>query len=199
MENKLSEEYRRLLESDSVTDATRRVLLDRIDAVETPPRFFSQAEFEILKTVCDALAPSQIVPHWFAAGEIDKRLAKDSGNGWRYDEMPSDGESYQIALNLFDKSARENYQKEYAALETESRREILANLKKSPANDSKFNSAKFLEELCSEFAEIFYSHPLALEEIGYIGFADKKGWDLGDSNSRFQIPDSKFQISDLEF
>jgi hypothetical protein len=35
---------------------------------------------------------------------------------------------------------------------------------------------KFFEELLASLAELYYSHPLAKEEIGEVAFADKKGW-----------------------
>ena len=151
-----------------------------------PPRFFDAGEFEILTAVCETLAPSAAVPRWFAAGEIDQRLADDSGNGWRYDEMPSDGESCKIALHLLNESARKNYQKDFAALELENRKEILkrgAADSTKLTNQTEFNLKLFLEELCAEFAEIFYSHPLAFVEIGYIGFADAKGWQIKDGKT----------------
>ncbi|UOQ79122.1 gluconate 2-dehydrogenase subunit 3 family protein [Hymenobacter sp. 5516J-16] len=35
---------------------------------------------------------------------------------------------------------------------------------------------RFFEELLAELAEAYYSHPLAQEEIGYVGMADVPGW-----------------------
>lgn len=169
MKKHFAANFLRLLDSDSVTDETRRVLKERLNACELPPRFFDWREFEILKAVCDALAPSTVVPRWFVAGEIDKRLADGMGNGWRYDSMPTDGESYRNELRRLNEFAQGNFQNDFGALEIGKRRDIL----KAQSN---FAPARFLEELCSEFAEIFYSHPLALAEIGYIGFADKYGW-----------------------
>ncbi len=187
MKNFLAKEYLELLDSDSVTDETRRVLKERLHAKETPPRFFDGREFEILKAVCETLAPSEIVPRWFAASEIDKRLAENSGNGWRYDSMPSDAESYKTGLRLLNETAQEIFQKDFAALEIEKRKDILKRFESGSAElkgKLNFNRVRFLEELFTEFAEIFYSHPLALEEIGYIGFADAHGWDLRDAETR---------------
>ena len=179
MQNFLTEKFRELLESDFVTSETRRVLQKRLNVEEMPPRFFDEREFEILKAVCDALAPSQAVPGWFAAGEIDRRLAENSGgNGWRYDSMPTDGETYKTGLQLLNESAQDNFQNDFARLEIERRKSILKRCSfgsDEQTAKSNFAPALFLEELCAEFAEIFYSHPLALEEIGYIGFADKYG------------------------
>ena len=174
---------RELLESDFVTELTRRVLLERLNAQENPPRFFEMREFEILKAACAALAPSPVVSEWFAASAIDKRLAENSGgNGWRYDAMPTDGESNKIGSRLLGETARENFQTDFTRLEIEKQREILKRFgtnDAAPFAESNFAPARFLEELCAEFAELFYSHPLALEGIGYVGFADAHGWDLG--------------------
>ncbi len=52
MKNFPTKEYLELLDSDSVTDETRRVLQERLNAEETPPRFFDERGFEILKAVC---------------------------------------------------------------------------------------------------------------------------------------------------
>jgi len=188
MQNFSAKKIIELLDGDLVTEETRRVLQKRLNAEEMPPRFFDEREFEILKAVCDALAPSQIVPGWFAAGEIDRRLAENSGNGWRYDSMPTDGESYKTGLQLLNEAARENYQNDFAALEIEERKSILKRCSFAVAErtaQSNFAPVRFLEELCAEFAEIFYSHPLALEEIGYIGFADARGWDLEGEKGRW--------------
>ncbi len=206
MQNFPTKEYLKLLDSDSVTEETRRVLKERLNAKEMPPRFFDEREFEILKAVCETLAPSKIVPRWFAANEIDKRLAENSGNGWRYDSMPSDGESFKTGLRLLDETARESFQKDFVRLEIEQRKSILKRC--SSGSDKQtvqlnFTPARFLEELYAEFAEIFYSHPLALEEIGYIGFADCHGWKIGvqspksEVRSQPEVQSSKFKFQDF--
>ncbi len=199
----------KLIDSDFVTEPTRRVLIERLNAKETPPRFFDEREFAVLKSVCDALAPSDVVPDWFAANKIDTRLTKNSGNGWRYDSMPTDGETYRTGLRLLNESARENFQTDFIRLKIGKRRDILKSRlsgKSDIQTESNFSFARFLEELCAEFAEIFYSHPLALAEIGYVGFADAHGWSLEKESritnyelrekesSTFQITNSKTEV-----
>ncbi len=193
MSNFSVKKFRELLDGDSVTDETRRVLQKRLNAEEMSPRFFDEREFEILKAVCDALAPSGVVPRWFVAGEIDKRLAENSGNGWRYDSMPTDGESYKNGLQTLNETARENYQKDFAALEIEKRCDVLKRYSFGNAERATQIMVCFLEELCAEFAEIFYSYPFALEEIGYIGFADAHGWQV-----EVQSQENELRITNYE-
>ncbi len=202
MKKKLPEDFRKLLESDFVTVQTKRVLQERLDSGETPPLFFSENEYEILKAVCGTLAPSTVVPIWFAANAIDKRLAENTGNGWRFDTMPTDRESYQTGLQLLNDAAQETFQNDFTSLEVEQRREIFERFKNEtiPINKpTDFDFKLFFSELCAEFAEIFYAHPNALAEIGYIGFADAHGWkmDLQVQDSGFKVADSRLQV-DLE-
>lgn len=191
--------FRALLESDFVTEATRRVLQDRLNAREMPPRFFDAGEFEILEAVCDVLAPSEIVPRWFVAGEIDLRLAENKGNGWRYDSLPPDGEAYKNGLRLLDETARGDFDKGFAALEIEKRRDIFNRFESDTGAQTEEINARFFEELYAEFAEIFYSHPFALAEIGYIGFADAHGWHLDVQGSKSEVQSHlEIQNSEIE-
>ena len=43
---------------------------------------------------------------------------------------------------------------------------------------------RFFEDLLAEVTEIYYSHPLAQEEIGYVGMADAHGWQAIGLNER---------------
>jgi choline dehydrogenase-like flavoprotein len=196
-----------LLESDLVTEPTRRALCERFDFDPNyAPQFFDAKEFDTLEAICDALAPSKVIPCGFVAGEIDKRLFENKGNGWRYSEMPPDGDAYRIALPIFDTIAQRHFANDFAVIGNEQRIEIVRKMRDGDGDkmfgeiSPKFSIARFFEEIFAEFVELFYSHPLVLEEIGYIGFADKQGWDLGVNSSKFkvqsrsEIQDSKFEI-----
>lgn len=192
---------RELIESDAVTAATRRVLNERLEFDQNyQPRFFDPNEYEILKAVCDALAPSPVVPCDFVAAEIDKRLFENTGNGWRYAEMPVDGETYRIALSELNKAARAEHRDDFARLTNRQRKEIFRLLRNGELQ-FELPISRFLEELCAEFVELFYSHPLCLAEIDYRGFADAHGWQkigLNERDERIPISDSKFQVQSRE-
>ena len=38
------------------------------------------------------------------------------------------------------------------------------------------DAVRFFEELLAELTETYYAHPLAQEEIGYVGMADLPAW-----------------------
>jgi hypothetical protein len=41
---------------------------------------------------------------------------------------------------------------------------------------AQMDAACYFEELLALLVDIYYAHPLALEEIGYVGMADAHGW-----------------------
>ena len=185
---------RELLESEFVTEPTRQAISERFDFDKNyTPQFFNAKEFDTLKAICDALAPSGIVPCEFVAGEIDKRLFENRGDGWRYSEMPPDGDVYGMALPIFNQNAQRLFAADFAAITNEQRIEIVRKMRDGGSGEMldeislKFSIERFFEEICAEFVELFYSHPLALEEIGYIGFADAHGWDLGVNSKQLKV------------
>ncbi|HXG85277.1 MAG TPA: GMC family oxidoreductase [Pyrinomonadaceae bacterium] len=202
-----SKNIRELLESEFVTEPTRKALSERLDYDRNyEPQFFGAKEFDTLKAVCDALAPSKVVPCDFVAGEIDKRLVENTGNGWRYNELPPDADAYRIALPLFDQAARRIYADDFAKITNEQRIEIVRKMLDSSGGKMfdkvppKFSLTRFFEEIFAEYVELFYSHPLVLEEIGYIGFADARGWDLEVSSSKFKVQgrENELRITNYE-
>lgn len=180
MRNYPSDTVRQLLDSDFVTEATRQVLRARLRAGENyAPQFFDVAEFDLLKAICEAFAPSQAVSCGFVVAEIDRRLAEGNGNGWRYDEMPPDGEAFKRGLAGFNRIAKQIFQTDFVSLDAEKRRLILRNARDGQVTINELKeslSARFVEELLTEFAETFYSHPLAQGEIGCVAMADAAGW-----------------------
>ena len=98
---------RALLETEFVTPATRAALEARLQRVETPGRFFSEAETATLRAVCARLIPQ---PERAApieiAWHIDARLAQGKGNGWRYDALPNDGQAFRAGLRGLNESAQ---------------------------------------------------------------------------------------------
>ncbi len=205
MKNFPPENIRELLDSDFVTEPTRRALNERFDYDrDYTTRFFDAREFDTVKAICDALAPSRFVPCEFVAQEIDRRLFENKGNGWRYDEMPPDGDAYRVALPVFDRAAQDVFAEDFARITNEQRVEIVRKMRGGGEIfddvQPKFSAARFFEEIFAEFVEIFYSHPLVLEEIGYIGFADAKGWDLAVQSSKFKVqsPDNELRMTNDE-
>ena len=94
-----------LLASALVTPATRAALTGRLDdgAVASTPGFFNAAERATLTAVCARLLPPDTtLPPAEAVRGIESRRAAGEGDGWRYDALPPDAESFRLALAALD-------------------------------------------------------------------------------------------------
>ena len=176
---------RALLETDLVTPQTRAALIERLEEETTAtPRFFDDNAFDTLRAACARLLPQ---PERAAlqtidlAGVIDERLAKGEGDGWRYDVMPPDGEAFRRGLRGLDESARDICGRSFRELDETAQDVILLAVQGGKVLGEAWQTVsptRFFEELLAGATESYYSHPLAQEEIGYVGMADAHGWQL---------------------
>ena len=170
-----------LLQSDVVTAPTRRVLEERLHPdVAQSPRFFDDSAYAALRATCDRLIPQpdRQVPIEIAAA-VDDRLARNVGKGWRYASLPPDRDAYVLALRGIDECATAWYRSRFVDLAAAQQDEVLTAVQNGSASGEAWKfvpPALFFEELLAELVETYYSHPLAQEEIGYVGFADAHGW-----------------------
>jgi gluconate 2-dehydrogenase gamma chain len=171
---------RSLLVTDAVTPATAKALSERLQQQETPPRFFDSREYHLISVVCDILldqsAENRLVP---VATFIDERLADGRSGGWRFDHMPPDPEMYRQGLRGIDETACVLFSQDFVTLAKEKQRAVLLALQTGSATGmiwQQMSPTTFFEELLAEATEVFYAHPLAQEEINYLGMADAHGW-----------------------
>lgn len=171
---------RALLNTNQVTEATRQALTERLNAPAYAPTFFSPDEFARLTAVCDRLIPQNDRPERIdiVAG-IDHRLAAAKSDGWRYDAMPADGDAYRLGLKGVDETARALHGQAFRQLLGEQQDAVLTAIQTDDAPGETWQTLpadRFFEELLAEAVETYYSHPLAQEEIGYVGMADVPSW-----------------------
>lgn len=172
---------RMLIESDHVTPATRAALRTRL---MTPPmeepRFFDKRAFETLCAVCDRLIPQPGRPRPIdLAGTLDTRLADGEGDGWRYAHMPPDADMHRLGLDGIEQAAAGMFDRAFTRLPEAGQDDVLRAVQRGAAAGAVWgamDARRYFEELLAEVADIYYSHPLASEEIGYAGMADAHGW-----------------------
>lgn len=172
---------RDLLKTRHVSVATREAIEARLaEPAVIEPAFFAAAEFTTLRAVCARLIPQPDRTEPIdIAGRIDTRLAAGTGDGWRYDALPPDATMYRSMLRGLDGLARERGVDGFARLDEAGRDEILATVQRGEVQGGIWDAlpaARCFEELLAEVAEIYYAHPLAQEEIGYVGMADVPAW-----------------------
>ncbi|TGE09576.1 gluconate 2-dehydrogenase subunit 3 family protein [Hymenobacter fodinae] len=171
---------RALLQSDLVTEATRAALLPRLDTVPYTPQFFDDNTFELLRAVAARIYPQpERTEPIELAPVVDKRLAEGDSDGWRYDAMPPDREAYRLGLGGINQAAQALFQQPFVALSEAQQDQVIGTVANGTAPGENWQQLpidRFFEELLAELTEAYYSHPLAQEEIGYVGMADVPGW-----------------------
>ncbi len=172
---------RALLSSAHVGAATRAALESRL-AANAPalPRYFGADEYRTLRAACERLVPQpdRDTPIDLAA-TIDQRLAEGTGDGWRYDAMPPDGDAHRAGLRALDAGARDASGHAFADANVDVQDAVLRAAQRGAESRAAWGAVppgRFFEELLAEAAEAYYSHPLAQEEIGFVGMADLPGW-----------------------
>ena len=98
---------------------------------------------------------------------------------WRYDALPPDREAFRLGLGGIEQIAQARFKADFRALKAEPQNEVLRALASgNPPGEAweTLNAGRFFEELLAELTETYYAHPLAQDEIGYVGYADLPNW-----------------------
>jgi hypothetical protein len=162
-------------------EKTRRLVLDRIGNVP-PPSFFTDSEFALLEAMCDRLLPQEDRPaeqRIPIAPFIDERLATGGGNGYRYEVMPWDDEAYRRGLAGIDQSSRIMFGADrFTELDERQQDAVLAAVENGdPPGETwrELPANLFFKILMHDVVEMYYSHPIAWNEIGFQGPASPRG------------------------
>ncbi|MEO7038555.1 MAG: gluconate 2-dehydrogenase subunit 3 family protein [Candidatus Elarobacter sp.] len=155
---------------------TREVVLDRVNNIPAI-RFFSTEQARLLEVICARVIPQDdrddahkipIVP------QIDNRLYTDSGDGYRYEDMPPDREAYRLGLAAIEVIAQSQAGRGFLEVDPREQEEILRSLhdgKPSAAHEiwQRMPVHRFWMLLVADCANAYYSHPFAWDEIGFGG------------------------------
>jgi catechol 2,3-dioxygenase-like lactoylglutathione lyase family enzyme len=138
---------------------TRALILDRAENVPEIT-FFTAEEAQVLRAFLDvALAAEDDDPRIPVVEMVDARLARGDGDGYRYEDMPEDGETWR----RFAAQLREDG---FDALTDRQ-----AYVQKLHDGKSRAWSVVMRYALSA-----FYSHPWAWNEIGFGGPAYPRGY-----------------------
>ena len=173
---------RALLATPHVSEATRAVLQARLDAPAAyTPQLLAPETYALLEAVAARLFPQPDRPDApiALAPAVDQRLAEGRADGWRYDALPPDREAYRLGLGGIQEIAQSQFQADFTTLNAEQQDVVLQALASGTppgATWKTLDAGRFFEEMLAELTETYYAHPLAQEEIGYVGMADLPSW-----------------------
>ena len=194
---------------------TRKVVTERVTEIPSV-RFFSPEQAMLLQTIIDRLIPQDdripgrkipILPI------IDQRLYTNALIGFRYEDMPSDREAYQLGLTAIAEMAQRRFGADFPDLTIHRRELILKSL-----HDSKPDPAhavwqympvhRFWALLMEDCVDAYYAHPWAWDEIGFGGPAYPRGymrfeygqpepWEVDEQRYEWNAPADS--VSDLDY
>lgn len=168
-------------DSPSWDDATREVVRKRLHGV--PARTFLTAEeWAVLEAVCGRLVPQPDRPHDAVpiAPWIDRKLAQNSGDGYRLAEMPPMREAWRQGLCALDAEARRRHGSGFADLGAVQQDAVLRCVQQgdvtAPQWDGLPATRFFTDALLKTVVATYYAHPAAWSECGFGGPASPRGY-----------------------
>ena len=177
-------DYDVLQEAAHWDEATRRVVLDRVETVP-PFRFFDERERETVKAFCDTVTAQDREPRIPVAAYVDEKLHEGRGDGYRFFDMPDDREVWRTVVRGLDDEARALGAASFAEAGVETRVAICHRFSKANLHGRAWgglNVSRAWSLVVRHACEAFYAHPWAWNEIGFGGPAYPRGY------SRFGSP-----------
>jgi hypothetical protein len=172
---------------------TAGVVLDRVGR---PPdiRFFTPAEEATATALCDRLLDQDDEPRVAVVPQIDARLAEQQTDGWRYDDMPEDGQAWRDSLRYLDDDSQAACSSPFALAPVTGQRDLLQAVQDRQSKDWHSLNAAHVWSLWTRYAcTAFYAHPSAWNEIGFPGPAYPRGYKNPgvDGREPFEVADTR--------
>jgi hypothetical protein len=168
-------DYDVLAENSHWDEATRRVVLDRVERVP-PIRFFDEAEAATLGAFCDLVLAQDSEPRIPVLAMVDEKLFERRGEGYRHADMPSDQDTWREVARMLDAAAAAAGAESFAAAEREAQLRIVARFAAGELPWEGCPVDKAWGVAMRDVLSAFYSHPWAWNEIGFGGPAYPRGY-----------------------
>lgn len=171
---------------------TTGAVLDRVSNVRDF-RFFTPDEQATATTLCDRLLGQRGGDRIPIAAMIDARLAEEQTDGWRYADMPEDGQAWRATLAALNDDARSRHGQSFAACTDNQQNELIQAVQDLGNRQWHGMTATRVWSLWTRYAcTAFYAHPDAWSQIGFPGPAYPRGYkNIGvDRREPFEVSDT---------
>jgi len=141
-----------------------------------PPRFFTDAERAAAEALLNQLTGQCDEPLEVPVMEmVDARLAAGETDGWRYADMPEDGQAWRDTLGYLDADAQARCGTSFAEAKERDQAAIIQAVQDS--REWHGMPAPRVWSLWTRYAcTALYSHPYAWSEMGFPGPAYPRGY-----------------------
>lgn len=155
---------------------TSGVVLSRLGM---PPdiRFFTPEQEAIATALSDRLLDQEEDTRLPVVAMVDARLAEAQTDGWRYQDMPEDGQAWRDALAGLDADAAATHGRGFAACSPQEQQALLQSVQDLGSQLWHGMNAGHVWSLWTRYVcTAFYSHPTVWNEIGFPGPAYPRGY-----------------------
>lgn len=166
-----------LAQQDSWDEATRKKVLDRVHNIPVI-RFFTPEETQLIETIVahvlpqDDRVPERRIP---IVPRIDERLHKGRTPGYRFANMPPDGDAHRLGFQAIGLIARKSYGNEFSELSWHDQDELLKSIHDGKPKEGaaeiweRMPIPRYWALLMHDCLAAYYAHPWAWDEIGFGG------------------------------
>jgi Gluconate 2-dehydrogenase subunit 3 len=172
---------------------TASLVTSRLDP-PAPLAFFTDAEAACAVVLVNLLTGQQDDQQIPVLPMIDARLAAGETDGWRYSDMPEDGQAWRDTLAYLDADADTLCGTTFAAAPEEQQLELIQAVQDRGSKDWHGLNAAHVWSLWTRYAcTALYAHPLAWNEIGFSGPAYPRGYKNAgvDKLEPFEVRDAR--------
>lgn len=159
-----------------------------------PVTFFTGAEEACARVLLNLLTGQEDEPLMPILEMVDARLAAGETDGWRYADMPEDGQAWRDTLAYLDADAAERCGTTFAGAPEEDQLALIQGVQDLKTGDWHGLNAARVWSLWTRYAcTALYAHPQAWNEIGFPGPAYPRGYKNAgvDKLEPFEVRDAR--------
>ncbi len=171
-------DYNVLDEADHWDEATRRVVIERVERVPAR-RFFNDREARTLGAFCDLVLAQDAEPKIPVLEMVDAKLFEGKLDGFRYADMPDDRETWRRVAGGLDAAARQHGASEFAGAPWSIQCNVIQAFSEGDLHGEVWDElppTRAFSVVMRAVLSEFYSHPWAWNEIGFGGPAYPRGY-----------------------
>jgi hypothetical protein len=172
---------------------TAELVASRLDP-PAPLAFFTVTEAACAAALLNLLTGQQDDQEIPVLEMIDARLTVGETDGWRYSDMPEDGQAWRETLSHLDADADARGGTTFAAAPEAQQLEMIQAVQDLGPKDWHGLNAAHVWSLWTRYAcTALYAHPLAWNEIGFSGPAYPRGYKNAGVGQRepFEVTDAR--------
>ena len=160
-------------------DEVTRELIERREREVPSRQFFTAAEERTLTSFCDSVLHQDAEPRVPVLAMVDEKLHAGRLDGFRYEDMPDDAETWRRVAVGLDEIARQRGAGAFADADAELQHAICEDFASGELEGGVWEDLpceRAWSVVMRSVLTEFYSHPWAWNEIGYGGPAYPRGY-----------------------